>query len=560
MKAFRVAFVLGSLILLVRSASAQVFLPDDPLWVDPDRLDMPAPAPSAYGGYFDAAARNLGLAGEHGGPALNVNTLGEVPNSSWYTNRHYHERLGLDALRAGPGRPPSQEAPWRVIGGGDETGRVVLDVRDGRGDRFTLKFDPVGFPELATGAETIAARLLYAAGYNVPDVHLVRFTRAQVLPPRGEGLAPPEGERLLGPARLRDLMSSVQRDPSGLYRAVAVRHPEGQPLSPFRYHGTRPDDANDLFPHEARRELRGLRLFAAWLGYDEVAGDNTLDVLVEEEGRSFVRHYLFDVGASLGAGQAGPKARWEGYEHLVDLQAILLRSATLGFVGAGWVGIDYPDVPAAGRFEAEHFRPEAWKPRLPNAAFERCDGADAFWAARQVRHFTDEEIAAAVAAADYADPRTSRYLADVLVARRDRIAQTYLPFAGGLDRFRVRAGRLHFDDLLARHRLDTLALTPVRRAVRWYAFSNRTGSLGRLLHEGSIGGSPLRLPEAEDAFLAAEVHTPGRGLTRAYLRREGADYEVVGLERLDAEAVAEREAWLRREERRWGGTSTPWSP
>ena len=272
------------------------------------------------------------------------------------------------------------------------------------------------------------------------------------------------------------------------------------------------------------------------------------------------------MSASLGAGRAGPKERWEGHEHLVDIQAILLRSATLSFGGTGWLGIDYPDVPAAGRFGAEHFRPEAWKPRMPNAAFERADAADAFWAARQVRHFTDGEIRAAVAAADYADPETSQYITDVLIARRDLIAQAYLLFGGGLDRFRVQEGRLHFDDLLARYRLDTLTLAPPQRFVRWYAFSNGTGTLGRLLREAPVSGPPLRIPDADDAYLAAEVHTPGRGLTRAYLRREGAAYEVVGLERLGAEAVPERAEGAgemegaKGNERQQRRTTTTWLP
>lgn len=521
-----------------------MFLPDDPLWEDPDRLDAPVPSTQDYGNAFRTATRMLGFGGTHQRPALNINTLGEVPNSSWYTNRHYAQRMPLDVLAQSPGRPPALETPWWVVEGSDETGRVVLEILDGRGDRFVLKFDPVGFPELATGAEVIAARLLYAMGYHVPDVHLVRFAPEQVLPE--ESTPPPKEAHVLSRSRLRRLLQGVQSYQDGTYRAVAVKQPEGTPIGPFRFEGTRLDDANDLFPHEHRRELRGLYVFAAWLGFDEASSENTLDVLVEEAGHQFVRHTLADVSGALGAGETGPAARWEGHEHLVDVRAILMRSATLGFAGADWLNIYYPDLPAAGHFEADHFRPEAWKPRLPNPAFDRCDPADAFWAARQVQHVTDEEIRRVVEAAQYSSPRTTQYLTDILITRRDQIGRAYLALGGGLDRFRVRGDRLHFDDLLRSYRIDTLAAGAPQRTVRWYAFSNGVGTLGRRLATSTTPGSPLRIPETDVAFVAAEIQTPGYGLTRVYLRRtsegepgtSGAGrhaYEVVGVERLNAE-------------------------
>ena len=51
---------------------------------------------------------------------------------------------------------------------------------------------------------------------------------------------------------------------------------------------------------------------------------------------------------------------------------------------------------------------------------------DAFWAARRVAAFSEELIRAAVHTGEFSDPNAEKYLADVLIKRRDKIARTYL--------------------------------------------------------------------------------------------------------------------------------------
>ena len=82
----------------------------------------PRPCRALTANYLDVAARALGLAGEHGGPAVNVNTLGEVPNSSWYTNRHYHERLRAGSATGGAGSACSAHDAGSTFAGGAVAG------------------------------------------------------------------------------------------------------------------------------------------------------------------------------------------------------------------------------------------------------------------------------------------------------------------------------------------------------------------------------------------------------------------------------------------------------
>lgn len=73
---------------------------------------------------------------------------------------------------------------------------------------------------------------------------------------------------------------------------------------------------------------------------------------------------------------------------------------------------------------------------------------DAFWAAKQVAHFSEADIRALLAAAEYSDPAVEEELTSALLIRRDKIARAYLPHGGGIDRFHIEQDTLHFADLL----------------------------------------------------------------------------------------------------------------
>ncbi len=572
--------------LVPAPAAAQVFLPDDPVAVDPDRADVPKPARRSLSDYYDYVENAAGPG--RSGRATNINTLGEVPRSSWYAgSRHYPDRLSLDALRRGAlrGDGPAP-GPWTVVGGKSEDTSPGLTIVDGAGDRYLLKFDGRTLDrdaphtlELSTGAEAVATRLVYALGYHVPENYLVRFDRARLVPGEDATYETPTGdEKPLTGAALDALLTKAARYDDGAFRALASLSLPGAPLGPFQYHGTRPDDGNDLFPHELRRELRGFRVAAAWINHDDARSAHSLDMYVTETGaggveRKYVKHYLIDFGTTFGGGPLGPKAPWVGYEHIVEPGTVLLSALTLGFAGRPWTAAAVPDLPAVGHFDAEAFAPRRWKQQYHNPAFANMDADDAFWMARQVAHFTDDELRALVATGRYSDPRVTDYLARTLAARRDKIARAYLGHGGGFDRFAIAEeapsgeavpsgeAALTFADLVAAFAARSgPPLGAPRYTVRWFGFDNATGRRTEPLAATTLAAARAPVPDAPEgarflvaalartdaaAEAAARVVDAPVGPTEVYLRRleDGCGWQVVGVRRHhDALRAALRDA------------------
>ena len=165
------------------------------------------------------------------------------------------------------------------------------------------------------------------------------------------------------------MLRRAHRSADGSYRAIAARAVPGRPIGGFSYHGTRPDDPNDVVPHEHRRELRALKVFGAWTNLVDMKAGNTLDAVVVENGRSVVRHYLQDVGSTFGTGANGPREYDEGWELLVrrrpDAEAAGHASASSSRRGRPSTTRSMPSI---GRFEGDAFDPPTWQPRVATAA------------------------------------------------------------------------------------------------------------------------------------------------------------------------------------------------
>jgi hypothetical protein len=272
-----------------------------------------------------------------------------------------------------------------------------------------------------------APLLFYALGYHTAENHIAYLRREDLVIGEGTRIRDDYGRRrLMTPSDLDVLLGKAARGPDGRYRIIASRGLEGTDLGPFKYYGTRLDDPNDILPHEHRRELRGLRVFCAWLNHDDSRSINTRDFLVEDQGRRIVRHYLLDFGSTLESGSTQARRPRAGNEYIWEGRPTLLSMLTFGFYVRPWIEVKYPDLPSIGRFEATFFEPEKWKPEYPNPAFDNARPDDQFWAARRVMSITDVAIPAVVKAGQYSDKEAESYLAQTLITRRDKIGQLWL--------------------------------------------------------------------------------------------------------------------------------------
>lgn len=542
----RSLLMISLLLCLPGNLIGQRFLADDPLWQDRDDLDIPCPDVVELSPTFDAIENTLGDGGLGRGPSANVNTLGEVPDSSWFENRLGRGTMTPAELVAGGDQRggPDFEGPIRVVGAGLGTLTDSLVIQDQRGDLYFINFDPVAHPNLGTAADVITSRFLHAAGYRVLPTCLVRLdpTRLEVAP--GARVQLLGGKEVpLSQEYLDSVIAEAARGSDGRLRVSAGRLPPGRIVGRFKFFGTRGDDANDIFRHENRRELRALQVFAAWLNHYNCNSLNTLDIWVTEGQRSFVRHFLVDFTSSLGSGydlnhRVIPKDPRAGYEHSLsgNLGSTLRSILSLGLWYRPWLKIRYAELPEVGRIEGEFFDPGRWKPDYPNAAFRRLQPADALWAAGILARFSDEIIRAVVAAGEFSDPEAAPHLSEVLIQRRDKLLRQHLSNLLPLVDFKIEEGVLEFRNL-------GLEIEPAARTAyeyRWYAFDNLTGAEAPMGDDRFTGIPRIPIPQSAAGYLKIRLRSRSddrpawRQPVDVYLRR-GDSLKIVGISRSEAE-------------------------
>jgi hypothetical protein len=192
-----------------------------------------------------------------------------------------------------------------------------------------------------------------------------------------------------------------------------------------------------------------LFVLCSWINNWDTEDHQFLDMFVEtDDSLGHVKHYILDAGSSFGASASGPKGLFEGYENGLDLEWNARRFFSLGFVTEPWRSAKQESgLPSVGNYESAAYEPEDFKQLVPQPAFREMTERDGYWGAKIVASFSDAQIAAAVDAAHYEDPRASDYIVRNLITRRDKISLYWFEKVAPLDFFTVQKGVLRFRDL-----------------------------------------------------------------------------------------------------------------
>jgi hypothetical protein len=526
------------------AASSPKFFDDDPIWVEQDTQDASGMKPMDLRVFTDLAYNVIKGAGVPTGVrAQNVNTVDEVPDGSWFTNRAGTVPLTPDDVARGPS---SDEGPaagtWTIVSSKSDGVTPGFTVTDTTGQRWFLKFDSLGYRGMTTGTDVAVSKLMWALGYHVPENHIAYVRPERLVVGTNATFTPMGGtKRRMQIGDMLSLLARADRERDGSYRVVASKALPGRPIGRIQIYGTQPDDPNDLVAHENRRELRGYGVVAAWLNHWDAKAINTLDTLVSVDGRSIVRHHLIDFGSALGSGGLGPGEYWAGDEYAVEPGLMAKRAATFGFSLPKWRTEPYYESRTVGRLPAENsaFDPDLWRPRIPNRAFLSARADDRFWAARKIVAMRADLIRAAVATGQFGDPEGEAFLVKALVERRDAIARAYLTTVNPIaDPVLDYDGVLTFVNVAVE--ADVARAPGGYRAV-WSTFDNASGATERLAETSgptTLLQAPDNLPATDRSFIKVELSAVGGAdpswavPVDAYFQRRHGAWRLVGFERL----------------------------
>ena len=127
------------------AASSPHFYPDDPIAREPAPQDASRAAFNEQDMLYQLTHNSFALPRREpsGLPAQNINTIDEVPDSSWFTNRVGSRPVTVDEIVRGPniGEPPDP-SHWLIVREKSAGGKPGVTAKDAKGETWFLEFDP----------------------------------------------------------------------------------------------------------------------------------------------------------------------------------------------------------------------------------------------------------------------------------------------------------------------------------------------------------------------------------------------------------------------------------
>jgi hypothetical protein len=488
-----------------------------------------------------------GLSIDITGEARNANSMDEVADSAWFTNREAvatHDDGAPGACKPDDVLPaPDQvkDGEWVIDHGKDNGSTLGFRINIPGKGKYMLKADDTGKPERASAASVIGAAIYDAIGFNTTCEQVVVVKKSMLKLTEGlkvtdnEGVSHPFDEAALDKA----LKSSTQLS-GGMVRMQASKWLPGLALGPFRYIGIRKDDPNDVIDHADRRELRGNRLLSAWLDHWDAREQNSMDVwfAVDDKNKKsspgFVQHYIIDTSDTMG-GEVGidEMSRRLGHTYEFDATDILRALITFGGDERPWDRAHYEKGEEKfAYFSTRDFDPSGWRPFYPNPAFLRMTERDGAWMARKIAKFTPEDVRKLVDLGRWSKPTDATYLSNVLIERQRRILERYLSKLSPLGDVHVDGDRICATDFARLRKIAPDAT--FRYTIVQHENNERITIPAELSVDGLVCWKPQAKggPETRAMFDVRDGTAAGPLLVHAY-DLGGKGFKVVGLTRTE---------------------------
>jgi hypothetical protein len=220
-------------------------------------------------------------------PALDVNTLGEVPDSSGTQTGMHPPDVDCRPQR-GPGNslPPDPSHAWRITAAKSNGITPGFVIEDGRKIDMCWKFDPPLYPEVCSAPDVIGNKIFYALGYNTPKT-IVHFAASNSR--FADGVLPPSEREEDSPQHMVDELQAAAEVTDGMPMRCQPWL-VGEVVGPFDY--AAPGVTIRTIRSSSGPSSVAVGCFSAWLNHHDTSQINTMDTLVTEDGRKYLKHYL----------------------------------------------------------------------------------------------------------------------------------------------------------------------------------------------------------------------------------------------------------------------------